>query len=87
MASATIHCTVVKATEVSPCQSDSDYDLLPWADPYIASLFRDLQRHEHEERERMRVRRSCIKQVFEAEPMPATLETDLASSRWSMHVA
>ena len=87
MASGTIHCTVVRAGETNSRVSESQHDLLPWADPYIASLFRDLERHEQQERERSQFRRNCIEQVFAAEPTPVALDAELPEDRWSLHAA
>lgn len=53
----TIHCAVVRVpaeTSRMPRQDPSRFrpsDLVPWADPYIASLVRKLQREVREERQ------------------------------------
>ena len=88
MASGTIQCTVVRTTRSKPENTQSNHDLLPWADPYIASLFRDLERHEQEERERKRLHRTCVEQVLATEPTPILLEAEFPTeTRWPLYVA
>ncbi len=49
----TIHCTVVETREsrTNTEQTYEAYDLLPWADPYIASLINSLERSEYPPRQ------------------------------------
>jgi hypothetical protein len=67
VASSRIRCTVV-AVEVSSNQYSSlriAKDLLPWADPYVAQLIRNLQDEVRQER-RAHSRARCYEPAFAA---------------------
>jgi hypothetical protein len=74
VASNRIRCTVI-AVEVLPdrCSSRSGVkDLLPWADPYVAQLIRNLQNEVRQERQK-------LSRVRHYEPALAT--SDVSTTR------
>jgi hypothetical protein len=74
VASNRIHCTVI-AVEVRPVRCSSRgvvRDLLPWADPYVAQLIRNLQNEVRQERQKL----SCVRHYE-----PAIATCDVSTSR------
>jgi len=87
MANGTMHCTILRAEEIQHHDHPQQHDLLPWADPYIASLFGDLARHEQAERQRVQLRRQCIERVFAAPPTTYNYDVAPSTDGWSVRAA
>lgn len=87
MASGTIHCTLVREIEHHQPVGETQHDLLPWADPYIASLFRDLERQQLQAKERRHFSHDCVDNPLAAEPSALKLHTEMPEEVWSLHAA
>ncbi len=82
----TIHCTVVEVPAMSdpylPARREFR-DLVPWADPYIASLLTKLQRTAHsEERRNARSRFAADLHDKLVDELPPPLDKDDREDHW-----